>query len=182
MIRPKFWFDRKFGKQPDFIFPAILERLKDAPLRLENKLKNVPEHQLIAYFEGKWTLKEQAGHLLDLEPLWLGRFQEILGGDKDLREADLSNRKTHEANHNARPIDEILREFRQQRKEIIDLLETVKEADLEKFALHPRLKTPMKITDLAYFVAEHDNHHLAWMNIGLSEKKINFLLYIKKKL
>jgi|GEM_PF-4393916 len=28
-------------------------------------------------------------------------------------------------------------------------------------ALHPRLKTPMRIVDLAYFVAEHDDHHLS---------------------
>jgi hypothetical protein len=28
-------------------------------------------------------------------------------------------------------------------------------------ALHPGLKTPMRIIDLAYFVAEHDDHHLA---------------------
>jgi hypothetical protein len=28
-------------------------------------------------------------------------------------------------------------------------------------ALHPRLKTPMRIIDLFLFVAEHDDHHLA---------------------
>lgn len=28
-------------------------------------------------------------------------------------------------------------------------------------ALHPRLKTPMRVIDLAYFVAEHDDHHLS---------------------
>jgi hypothetical protein len=28
-------------------------------------------------------------------------------------------------------------------------------------SLHPRLKTPMRVIDLAYFVAEHDDHHLA---------------------
>jgi hypothetical protein len=26
---------------------------------------------------------------------------------------------------------------------------------------HPRLKTPMRLVDHLYFVAEHDNHHLA---------------------
>jgi hypothetical protein len=28
-------------------------------------------------------------------------------------------------------------------------------------ARHPRLGTPMRLIDLAYFVAEHDDHHLA---------------------
>jgi hypothetical protein len=26
---------------------------------------------------------------------------------------------------------------------------------------HPRLKTPMRLVDHLYFVAEHDDHHLA---------------------
>jgi hypothetical protein len=26
---------------------------------------------------------------------------------------------------------------------------------------HPRLKTPMRLADHLYFVAEHDDHHLA---------------------
>ena len=34
-------------------------------------------------------------------------------------------------------------------------------ADLERAARHPRLGTPMRVVDLAYFVAEHDDHHLA---------------------
>ncbi|MBC8367786.1 hypothetical protein H8E52_10280 [bacterium] len=28
-------------------------------------------------------------------------------------------------------------------------------------ALHPRLKTPMRACDMLYFMAEHDDHHLA---------------------
>ncbi len=32
---------------------------------------------------------------------------------------------------------------------------------LGKTALHPRLKTPMRLIDSLYFVAEHDDHHLA---------------------
>jgi hypothetical protein len=28
-------------------------------------------------------------------------------------------------------------------------------------ALHPRLKRPMRLVDLCFFVAEHDDHHLA---------------------
>lgn len=34
-------------------------------------------------------------------------------------------------------------------------------ADLERSARHPRLGSPMRVIDLAYFVAEHDDHHMA---------------------
>jgi hypothetical protein len=37
----------------------------------------------------------------------------------------------------------------------------LKDDQLLNTALHPRLKIPMRIVDLAYFVAEHDDHHLA---------------------
>jgi len=32
---------------------------------------------------------------------------------------------------------------------------------VERSAFHPRLKKPMRIIDLAFFVAEHDDYHLA---------------------
>ena len=41
------------------------------------------------------------------------------------------------------------------------MLEPLDEQQLIKSALHPRLKTPMRISDLFLFVAEHDDHHLA---------------------
>jgi hypothetical protein len=43
-------------------------------------------------------------------------------------------------------------------------------------SLHPRLKVPMNVIDLAYFVAEHDDYHLVRISellgkaSGLEEK------------
>jgi hypothetical protein len=34
-------------------------------------------------------------------------------------------------------------------------------AFVERTALHPRLNLPMRVIDLIYFIAEHDDHHLA---------------------
>ena len=31
---------------------------------------------------------------------------------------------------------------------------------LARTALHPRLRQPMSVVDLCFFVAEHDDHHL----------------------
>jgi hypothetical protein len=73
----------------------------------------------------------------------------------------LTNRKTHEANHNARPVDSILSEFRDARE---NLLTSVGELEISCFVKaipHPRLRTPMRLADHLYFVAEHDDHHLA---------------------
>jgi hypothetical protein len=44
------------------------------------------------------------------------------------------------------------------------LLKRVKGLDSSLFSRaipHPRLKTPMRLVDHLFFVAEHDDHHLA---------------------
>jgi hypothetical protein len=50
----------------------------------------------------KWSAQEHAGHLLDLEALWMARVDDYLSGASQLTVADLSNRKTFEAQHNRR--------------------------------------------------------------------------------
>jgi hypothetical protein len=77
--------------------------------------------------------------------------------------------KTHETNHDAREFKDLIQEFDQHRHELMSVLRDVTETDLEKAAVHPRLGTPMKIIDLAYFVAEHDDHHLAQITELINE-------------
>ncbi|MBV8706700.1 MAG: DinB family protein [Acidobacteriaceae bacterium] len=164
MSRTPVWFERKF----DFSFPAdllpnILVRLRGTPARLEEMLRGRPQEILIVKAQGKWSAQEHAGHLLDLEPLWLARVGDYVAARSELTAADLTNRKTDEAKHNARPLEQILTAFRAAREE---LLKRVEELDVSLFARalpHPRLKTPMRLVDHLYFVAEHDDHHLARM-------------------
>jgi len=40
-------------------------------------------------------------------------------------------------------------------------LDSYDESSVVRAALHPRLQQPMRVLDLAFFVAEHDDHHLA---------------------
>jgi uncharacterized damage-inducible protein DinB len=96
-----------------------------------------------------------------LEPLWLARVNDYVTGSDQLTLADLTNRKTHEANHNERQLEEILTEFRKAREKLLKRVDEL-DASLFVFAIpHPRLKMPMRLVDHLYFVAEHDDHHLA---------------------
>ncbi len=103
---------------------------------------------------------EHIGHLADLEPLWQGRLEDILNGEKELRPTDLTNAKTTEAHHNNKSLAELLSAFEQLRQKTLTSLRLLKDEDVFKSALHPRLKTPMRALDLFTFVAEHDDHHL----------------------
>ena len=69
----------------------------------------------------------------------------------------------HAALQLARPLEEILARFREERARFVARLEAWDEERLGATSLHPRLNQPMRVVDMAYFVAEHDDHHLARM-------------------
>jgi hypothetical protein len=54
-------------------------------------------------------------------------------------------------------------EFRRARAGIVSTLDWLGVDALARTARHPRLGQPMTIVDLFFFVAEHDDHHLARM-------------------
>lgn len=161
-MTPKKWFDRvfEFDLEP-FMFPNVLERLRGTPARLEDIVYTISPEHLTLRIQGEWSIQENIGHLLDLEPLWRDRVGDIFAGKEKLRDADLTNRKTHHAKHNNGRIAIILQAFRQERMALLERVEDIDSADIEKAALHPRLEKPMRLIDLMFFVAEHDDHHLA---------------------
>ena len=84
-------------------------------------------------------------------------------GRAALRPADLQNRKTHEARYNERPLEELLEAFRSGRGRFVARLEAWEPERLSAPAVHPRLQQPMRLVDMLYFTAEHDDHHLLHM-------------------
>ena len=156
------WFKRIFPVIEDNgVLPSIIERLSGTPARLEERAGQLDPALLIIKAKDKWTIKEEIGHLSDLEPLWLGRLNDLISGSPELTVADLTNQTTHTANHNVTELKILLQRFRDHRQKLVNKLLGLEERQLLNAALHPRLRTPMRIVDLAYFVAEHDDHHLA---------------------
>lgn len=161
-MRNEKWFDRGFDfALPLTRFPGLLERLRGTPARLEERVRAIPSEVMTRAHEGRWSAQENVGHLLDLEPLWLTRARQIFDGSTELAPTDLANSRTTNANHNARSLEAILRDFREARGTLVKQLESADDAALTRTALHPRLRKPMRLIDLAEFVAEHDDHHFA---------------------
>ena len=170
-MTPTPWIERTFNFDfPLTNFPFVLERLHGTAARMEDLLKFIPNETLSAKPGGKWSIKEHLGHLIDLEDLHNGRIIDFLSKLEVLRAADTSNNKTNEANHNAAEIKILLHTFRENRMNFIDRLKAVDENLHSHTALHPRLNKKIRLIDLAYFVAEHDDHHLNSM------RELNHLL------
>ncbi|MEY4904616.1 MAG: hypothetical protein RLZZ292_2431 [Bacteroidota bacterium] len=66
-------------------------------------------------------------------------------------------------NHNDTATKDLIGDFYDIRQKTLELLAYIDTSQVEQFGLHPRLKTPMRISDIFLFVAEHDDHHLARM-------------------
>jgi hypothetical protein len=156
------WTERQFNFDfPAGIHPEMIERIRGTPARLEELLAGLSPETLTAQVDGRWSMQENAGHLLDLESLVSQRIDEYLVGNNALHAADMSNRKTYEAAHNNVPVTSILKAFRTARHDIVRRLESFDAGVFERTALHPRLNVPMRLVDMLFFQAEHDDYHLA---------------------
>ena len=162
MVQQAKWFERKFNFDfPVGVFPSIVERLRGTPARVEELTRGLAPDILTARPNSGWSIQEHIGHLWDLELLGEQRLKDYLAGARVLTAADLTNRKTHEANHNKNSIGRIQSEFRKTREELVGGLESLDQEQVGGIAVHPRLNVPMRAVDWCYFVAEHDDHHLA---------------------
>ncbi len=168
------WFDREFSFDflPLWMYPNVVERARGTPARLEDLTRSLSQEILTRRDGDKWSMQEHAGHLLDLEPLGMNRLDDYEAGRKTLHAADMENRKTHEANHNADTIENILAAFRAERFAFVSRLDAYDEQFVQRVAIHPRLKQEIRVLDLVFFIAEHDDHHLARISelIRLSAK------------
>ena len=155
------WIERKFDFSfPVAKYPEIIEILESTPDILDEIMKPVECRLLTVRIGDKWSLQENAGHLISTEHLFLGRLDDFENNLAVLRAADMSNKRTDEANFNERNLSEILSEFREMRTSFISRLRGYSSAMFGRISFHPRLKVPMRLVDSIYFQAEHDEHHL----------------------
>ena len=162
MIPQTKWFERKFNFDfPVGFFPCILERVRGTPARLEETLRSYPPGILTVQVNNGWSIQEHAGHLIDLDELHEARIEDFRLQHPSLRPTDLANKKTFDAHYNNTPLETILGRFRDKRGQFVNLLGPLDEAALSQRSIHPRLQQSMRLIDMVYFVAEHDDHHLA---------------------
>ncbi len=155
------WFERTFHFDfPIGLFPVIFSRLEGTLFRMHHIVANADEEACSIAAQG-WSVKQHVGHLSDLEDLWWQRFQDFQKGRELLTVADLSNRKTHEAKHNEASLEHLVNGFTMERQKLLETIYGLDKNNLSLTAIHPPLQQPMRLIDALYFVAEHDDHHLA---------------------
>ena len=157
------WSARRFDYDLDArLYPELITRLRDTPLRAAHAVRGLPA-ELLAQRDGEaWSIQENLGHLSDLDAgLWSRRLDQYDATVDQLVAADMGNAATFAADHNARPIDAVLDELATVRGGLVTRLASKPADYFACTARHPRLETSMRVIDMLFFQAEHDDHHLA---------------------
>ncbi len=155
------WFQRSFNFDfPIGLFPVIFSRLEGSIFRLSSILANADEERC-SYSGNSWSVKEHLGHLYDLEELWWKRLQDFAENLPMLATADLNNTKTKEAGHNEKKLEGLMLSFTIERQKILETVYGFDQEMLSRTSVHPRLNQPMRLIDSLFFVAEHDDNHIA---------------------
>ena len=156
------WITRSFNFDfPAGVFPGVVERLRGTPARINELVRDVPRLKLSRRAGDRWSVNEHIGHLIDLDELDHNRLDEFIAGAETLSPADMTNQRTHEAGYNDVLAATILEYFRERRLDLVRRLEELDDEIISRTAMHPRLRKPLRLVDWTYFVAEHDDHHLA---------------------
>ena len=151
------WFERKFSfGQPAGMLPFFLERLEGAIIRLEKKLSGIDDPVVSEKLEGKWSVKQNIGHLAEVDEVSWKRLDEIKQGVSPMSPAVFEPRQ----DYNTQQLQDILNYFRSNRERNLKKYRSLSDEDLVRSSIHPRLKIPMTPVDLALFEAEHDDHHI----------------------
>ncbi len=157
------WVDRKFSFDfPVAVYPDVVERFRGLPARAEERVRGLSK-EVLTRSDGGWSIQENVGHLLDMEPLWDARMDDFLAGKAVLRAADITNPVTNQARHNEKEIGGLLKALRAARMGQVARLERISEADFGRVSEHPRLKQKLRLVDALAFVCAHDDYHMARM-------------------
>jgi hypothetical protein len=160
MMKNLQWFERSFNfGSPKGMLPFYLERLQGTVLRIEKKVEGIPEEILSNRFDNKWSVKENIGHLGEVDEIANKRISEIISGVSPMSPAVFEPNPYHEW-----PIRQVIEYFQRNRISNIERYRHLTADELDKSSVHPRLKVSMTPVDLALFDAEHDDHHLVRIN------------------
>jgi hypothetical protein len=158
------WFDRVFNfGAPQGMLPFYLERLEGTIVRIEKKVEGISEEVLSNRLDNKWSVKENIGHLAEVDEIAGKRINEMISGVSPMSPAVFEPKPYHEW-----PISKVIQFFRENRTRTVERYATLASDELNKSSEHPRLKVSMTPIDLALFDAEHDDHHLVRINEILS--------------
>jgi len=134
----------------------ILEEQLNSNLELFNRISE--EKANYRYAEGKWSIKELLGHMLDTERIFAYRALCIARGEKQDLPGMEQDDYVKEANFDKRQFTDIVKEYELVRKSNLQLFRSFSEKELSRRGL----ANDNEVTVLAimFIIAGHEFHHI----------------------
>lgn len=137
----------------------VIRVLEDQILTMQNILSDVPEEKEdFTYAEGKWTMKEVIGHVIDTERIFAYRALRIARNDKTPLPGFDQDTYVPNGNFNKRSLYDLAHEFGVVRESNIILFKSFDEEILSRTGIANEKE--ISVRALLFIVAGHAIHHL----------------------
>ena len=134
----------------------LLEAQRDETRQLLGRLDDTKaKHR---YADGKWTIAEVLGHVMDGERVFTYRALTFARGDASQLPSFDENAWAVVSNAGQRPMRSLLAEYDAVRSATIELFRSFGEEEFARTGVAS--KNPVSVRALAYIVVGHEKHHL----------------------
>ncbi|MCL5030327.1 MAG: DinB family protein [Bacteroidetes bacterium] len=135
--------------------------LKVLEEQLNNTFKffnSIPESKgSFSYAEGKWTIKEVIGHIIDTERVFAYRALCIARGEKKHLPGFEQDDYIKEGGFNERKISDLAEEFRKVREANLALFKSFDETAINRRGVASEKE--ITVNAILFIIAGHENHH-----------------------
>jgi len=149
------YYNTYISKVPDGDVIELLRKLKESSYELFSALSD--DKANYAYANGKWSIKETLGHMIDTERTFAYRlfcfsrdYVELPGFDQEIY--------VNNANFSSRTMQSLAAEFRVTRESNIYLIEALTDEQLNRKGVASG--NPASVRALVYMLPGHEIHHL----------------------
>ena len=137
----------------------ILKILNEQSKKTQDVLNSFSEHKgNYRYADGKWTVKEVVGHLLDTDRVFAYRALCIARGEKKSLPGFEQNDYVSEGNFNRRDLFELNYEFRLLRESNLLLFRSFTPEMLKRRGFAN--ETSVTVLAILFMIAGHEKHHM----------------------
>jgi len=146
------YIDKSAGKD-------LIDLLDAGSNQLAEMLQTISNDEArFSYAEGKWTIKEVVGHMVDTERIMALRSLAFARGDTHPLPGFDQDAYVEAANFNERPLDDLMHEYRAVRSSTIQLFSSFTDEMLT--AQGTASGSIFSVRALGYVIAGHEIHHL----------------------
>lgn len=137
----------------------IAETLRRQLDEVNSLLARIPEEkERFRYAEGKWSVRQLVGHVVDAERIFAYRLLCIARGEQNELPGFDEESYSRIAGHDGRALSSIAAEFDGARRSNIHLIESLDEEALRRRGVANRY--PISVRGIAWILAGHAAHHL----------------------